>query len=79
MINAEEIEKLTKERQVNIINNAMVVLEAIMRNSTNNSITITLRLLELPERLLPELESALNDLGYTVTYRDRSIITISWD
>lgn len=79
MINAEEMKKLAKERQANIINNAMVVLEAIMRNSTNNSITISLRLLELPERLLPELESALNDLGYTVTYRDRSIITISWD
>ena len=79
MINAEEMKKLTKERQVNIINNAMVVLESIMRNSTRNSITISLRLLEFPEYLLTELELALNDLGYTVTYRDRSIITISWD
>lgn len=79
MIKAEEMKKLTKERQANIINNAMVVLEAIMRNSTRNSITTSLRLLEFPEYLLPELESTLNDLGYTVTYRDRSIITISWD
>lgn len=79
MIKAEEMKKLTKERQANIINNAMVVLEAIMRNSTRNSITISLRLLEFPEYLLPELESTLNDFGYSVSYRDSCIITISWD
>ena len=79
MIKAEEMKKLTKERQTDIINNTMAVLESIMRNSTRNSITISLRLLEFPEYLLPELESMLNDFGYSVSYRDSCIITISWD
>ena len=78
MINAKEMKKLTEEKQENVINNALIILEEIMKLKTTCHLVISSKLIELPDILIPKLRETLAELGYTVYTKD-SIITIEWE
>lgn len=77
MINAKEMRKLTEEKQECVINNALIILEEMMKSKSACRLTISSDPIGVPYYLIPKLSGILSELGYTVHTTD-SIITIEW-
>ena len=79
MINAEEIKKLTKEKQDIIIDDFIFMLETMILNSTFTllGITVSLKSFQFPEYLIPCLESKLIDSGYKTKIIYDDILSVS--
>lgn len=78
MISAEEMKKVTKEKNNDVINNIMPIIEAIICHSKKHTVTINLSHLEFPDSLIPDLKSKLIELGYAIEIYYDHVIDISW-
>ena len=79
MISAEEMKKITEEKNDDAINDIMPIIEIIIRHSKKHTVTINLSHLEFPDSLIPNLKAKLVELGYTVDVYYDNVMDISWN